>query len=947
VSQYRQALQSRLLPVALLCLLGAALRLWQLDFQPLWGDEGWSFYFAAMPISQMMEKTAIDIHPPLYYLILGVWLSLIGFTPEAGRLLSVVFGILLIPLTYEMTRRISSREAAFTSAAVVTLAPFAIYYSQEVRMYGLVTLLGLASSYFLVRCLQDQTRCGPVCIGYILTTTAALYTMYYAVFLVAAQALLLIAGWIAAARSIPPSIDMHKRYRTLLASMSAVVVLYLPWIFYAGTRLLGYVQGKREAEGYVSLTLFEFLRSHFVAFSAGHLSEGLKFAAWGALFFAALALLGIRCLLTERERRPAATIAVLPTVLLVPLLLGFAVNLIFPFTPLYFERTLMLTAPAFWILTGLGLLWLRGFSKGIFWTAAAALAVTAAIGLHAFYTVPRYRDDDYRQLLTVVEAHSTPQDVLLASYQWQKGLYHAYLPSPHPVFYEVPNWGAQWAEDPIKMQNDLKSLLLAHPRLWFPAYQSLGRLWETDVERTLNRIAYPAAVDWRVPNTKLLLYGSASSTEDTAETAAASRFRPNLILEHAAIGKSSIQSGRGIVPVSLTWRILEPIDDEYHILLRLTDPSGFTWSNRDSLPQGGTASFTEMLPGEPFTDHHGLLVPAGTPPGTYQLRLSVSPEQTDLPLDILDSQGQPQGTEITLAEVQVLAPMPPVLPEALPPYEKVNAHFGKTIQLLGYSQPKQPVQAGNTVQFSLFWQGLAPNPTSYIGFAQLQDETGQPVALSEVPPIQPTDTWEEGTLLRDPREIPLPAGLPAGRYKLVVGLMQANGTRLKIGHEDQVILTTLQTEQRSHSYEPPSVAMPHQADFGNLARLVGYDLPASSRDYVEPGSTIDLTLAWQAIGESDRAYSVFVHLVDNQGSIFGQRDQVPGQGAYPTTSWVEGEYLIDYYAFPIYPDTPAGVYTIEIGFYNPQDGTRLPVTDNAIGTMGDHLLLTESPITVR
>ena len=51
--------------ILLFCLIGFGLRVQKLSFQPLWGDEGWSFYFALQPLPQLLALTAIDIHPPL------------------------------------------------------------------------------------------------------------------------------------------------------------------------------------------------------------------------------------------------------------------------------------------------------------------------------------------------------------------------------------------------------------------------------------------------------------------------------------------------------------------------------------------------------------------------------------------------------------------------------------------------------------------------------------------------------------------------------------------------------------------------------------------------------------------------------------------------------------------------------------------------------------------
>jgi len=107
---------SRLGLVLLLILLAFGLRLHRLAFQPLWGDEGWSFYFASTSLGDMVRLTAVDIHPPLYYALLGGWLQAAGSTPEAARFLSVMFGTLLAALAYRTAARLFDRSAGLAAA---------------------------------------------------------------------------------------------------------------------------------------------------------------------------------------------------------------------------------------------------------------------------------------------------------------------------------------------------------------------------------------------------------------------------------------------------------------------------------------------------------------------------------------------------------------------------------------------------------------------------------------------------------------------------------------------------------------------------------------------------------------------------------------------------------------------------------------------------------------
>ena len=125
--------------------LGLGLRLVRLTFQPFWWDEGYSVWFATHPVSRMLALTAQDIHPPLYYALLRGWTLLLGTGPVALRLLSVVIGTLAIPAVYLAGRRLfGSRRTALLAAALLAINPLHIYYSQEVRMYGLVALLSTA-----------------------------------------------------------------------------------------------------------------------------------------------------------------------------------------------------------------------------------------------------------------------------------------------------------------------------------------------------------------------------------------------------------------------------------------------------------------------------------------------------------------------------------------------------------------------------------------------------------------------------------------------------------------------------------------------------------------------------------------------------------------------------------------------------------------------------------
>jgi len=150
-------------------------------------------------------------------------------------------------------------------------------------------------------------------------------------------------------------------------------------------------------------------------------------------------------------------------------------------------------------------------------------------------------------------------------------------------------------------------------------------------------------------------------------------------------------------------------------------------------------------------------------------------------------------------------------------------------------------------------------------------------------------------------------------------------------------------EETQRVFEAPSIAHPLSATLGDQVQLLGYDLstpgpPAyegKERGAAAPGDTITLTLYWQALTEMDESYTVFTHLLAPDGSMAGQRDTAPLDGAYPTDLWLSGEVVADTYEISLRTDTPPGEHRLEVGMYVAETGARLPVSD----TSDDAILL--------
>jgi hypothetical protein len=126
----------------------------------------------------------------------------------------------------------------------------------------------------------------------------------------------------------------------------------------------------------------------------------------------------------------------------------------------------------------------------------------------------------------------------------------------------------------------------------------------------------------------------------------------------------------------------------------------------------------------------------------------------------------------------------------------------------------------------------------------------------------------------------------------------------------------------------PPTASPLAIRFGDHIRLLAADLPPHT--IWQPGQSIPLTLYWTTDAPLEQQYKVFTHLVGQKlnprlGSpLWGQQDQEPGSGLFPTTLWRPGGIVRDAYLIPILRAAPSGDYRLEVGLYLPLDFQNLP-----------------------
>ena len=141
-------MKKNILIVLLLVLIGFGLRFLYLD-SALWYDEACSWATSTDKLGIMHNLLNVDLqHTPLYFALLKIWIKFFGQGETALRSLSLIFGILTIPLSFIVSKKITKN--GFWSALICTVSPLLVLFSVEVRMYSLAVFLVLLSINYLV-----------------------------------------------------------------------------------------------------------------------------------------------------------------------------------------------------------------------------------------------------------------------------------------------------------------------------------------------------------------------------------------------------------------------------------------------------------------------------------------------------------------------------------------------------------------------------------------------------------------------------------------------------------------------------------------------------------------------------------------------------------------------------------------------------------------------------
>lgn len=317
--------------LSLVVVIGAIARLLSITKADIWHDEGYTMMLITHAPLDIIERTARDVHPPLYYLAAHIWQSIFGMSELAVRSLSAVFGLATIALVYFLVRRLFSEGTARLAALFVALGPFVIRYSEEARMYGMASFFVVLATYLIVRIATDKVLDKKLWIFYGLVIAAGLYTHYYTLFIIPVHIVYL--AW------CKGGIKALLTDRNWWIGNGLGALLFLPWVPAALAQM-----SRVQAGFWIPPVTIDTAPGTFMQFLA--FLPSYAYAGWISGALLTLFIIGIvHTYLTRKNLRRAIGLLILW--LVVPLALVMLISIV---RPVYYDRYFIYCAVAMYIL---------------------------------------------------------------------------------------------------------------------------------------------------------------------------------------------------------------------------------------------------------------------------------------------------------------------------------------------------------------------------------------------------------------------------------------------------------------------------------------------------------------------------------------------------------------------------------------------------------------------
>jgi len=644
--------------------LAFGLRVYRLGYQSIWYDEALSAHYAGQPLRELLSLVATSDHPPLYFLLLHLWLRLSAFDDPAVEFLvrfpSVLAGVLLVPAVYVLGRRLLRPAPAVLAAFLTAISPFHIWYAQETRMYTLAVLLTAVASYALLRALSatatprspPKGRVKPW-LGYTLLIVLALYTHFYTTFIALSH--LVFVTWYAWRGKGQGKAwkEVWRLWRPWAAATLTAVAVFLPW----GSRVAGQLQAN-DTYWRGTLDLGRTVLRTAQALTAGETlgGGGAAVVAGAYLLLAGIGwvhLLAARPEVPRRRRLPPRAAAVfLASYVVIPLLtlLVIAYN-----RPKFAPRYLLTVAPALALLAAWAVhSWQLAVSRRqrvrsqlptAIWILVGIVIAGSGLSLWRLYFDPTQYKPDWRAAAEYIADHAGPQDAVVIVAGHTAPAFEFYNRRGLDV-YPIPPELLPHVSDPVETADVTATLNRlveeGHDRVWLILWQepladprriTLEQLFDHGQRLGVNALFHDLGV---------LLFRLPPGTRfgpPRPQHPLHARFGDAIELYGYDLWPERVRPGEELT-LRLYWRALAPVERDYTAFTQLLTPEDRIVGQHDRKLGGDLYPTSRWPVGEPVRETYKLRVARDAPPGPYRLIAGVYLRETGERLPVRGERAQ-------------------------------------------------------------------------------------------------------------------------------------------------------------------------------------------------------------------------------------------------------------------------------------------------------------------
>jgi mannosyltransferase len=602
-----------------LLLLGFGVRLHGLTYHSLWLDEAVSVYLARFPPLEILRQGMLlqEPNPPLYHLLLHVWMRVFGSGEAAVRMLSALLGMLYLPPIYLLGRRLFSPRVSLTATLLTAINPFLVWYSQEARMYAMLATLSLWSLYCFVRALDSPRWSWWV--TYVGVTVTSLYTHFYAVLLLPAELVfLLVCTW-----------RRGVALRRGALAWALTLMCFSPWLWRA------WAVSATTPSWRPSLGLAAMIRACLEAFSMRRVPLAGMASASALFALGVVAVVGLvvprACVGPENGRRRGMEAfrpnAFLILVLFVPLLSAYSLSFRQQIFTVYY--LIIIVAP-FLLALASGVDRIASFQR-----PAGLLALLVVVGLVSYGLGHNwsleYRKEEWRAAARYVAEHSRQGDAILCHPEYTRIPFGYYYRGDVPVF--APFGGAVGGGDDVASEldglTDFDTVWLVQSHIELTDANRRVEGWLAD--------SFPLVTEQYPPGIEIKGYAAnyrLRSVPSTARRVGATYQDSVRLLAYElddgpyAATDDTYHPPSGWIHVTLYWGALRPPPRDYVAVVRLVDDAHQLWGGSLERPSSALRFYPSHLweEGEIVRDDYDVNLNPRTPEGEYVLELRVLSE---------------------------------------------------------------------------------------------------------------------------------------------------------------------------------------------------------------------------------------------------------------------------------------------------------------------------------